>query len=175
MKPFQWTFLYPKILLSVWHKAALVLTAASAQTISDRVRQVSRYKGLRKKGFKSRIDRSILSDTAMMLEVKSCWVQATPTEEALGDKSCSQQLSGGLLPLGPAMQTLISVALLPASHTLQLKGIWSPSFNKRGQKRKTVNEHVSSTYPEALKRDVVHHIHSNDPKCNPLHPQLQNL
>lgn len=37
-----------------------------------RVRQVPRHKGLRKKGFKRKIDRSILSDTAMMLEVKSC-------------------------------------------------------------------------------------------------------
>lgn len=36
-----------------------------------RVRHVPRHKGLRKKGFKRRTDRSILSDTAMMLEVKS--------------------------------------------------------------------------------------------------------
>jgi len=60
----------------------------------------------------------------------------------VGDKSCPQPLSGSLLPPGPALQALISVALLPASHTPQLKGISPPSFNKRGQKRKIVNEHV---------------------------------
>lgn len=35
MMPFQWTLLHPKIPISIWHKAALVLTAATAQTISE--------------------------------------------------------------------------------------------------------------------------------------------
>lgn len=32
-KPFQWALLYPKILMPIWHKAALVLTAVPAPAL----------------------------------------------------------------------------------------------------------------------------------------------
>lgn len=92
-KPFQWALLYPKILMPIWHKAALVLTAVPAPAL-----------------FQSKIITKIQRIKEKRLYTRN-WCSTIPHIHDTGSGSQQVLNPGHLYLKGPGWWELLSMAL----------------------------------------------------------------